>query len=86
MALRRKTGVSVPPTRFELAYWNQLDGEIKTAFGETGEGYKLFHAIKDNLYTPGPNHEFVRHLNNGLNDIRQGPGPKQSKLEKLLMG
>jgi hypothetical protein len=52
-----------------------LDDRLRHAFGANGEGYKLFHKLKNDWLTPGPNQEFVKFLNNGLHDAKNGPGP-----------
>jgi hypothetical protein len=48
---------------------------MKEIFGENNTGYIIMHRLKENDLTPGPNHEAVRFLNNGLSDIKNGPGP-----------
>ncbi|HEY3622310.1 MAG TPA: hypothetical protein VGL12_07920, partial [Roseiarcus sp.] len=56
-------------------FYDGIDKTVKDAFGENGEGYKLFHWYKETFLTPGQNHEFVKFINHGLNDIKEGPGP-----------
>ena len=55
--------------------WDELDSQARVAMGANSEGYKAFAFMKNNVFAPGPNHEFVRHFNNALNDVQHGPGP-----------
>ncbi len=56
-------------------FWDGLDAQARVAMGANSEGYKAFAFMKNNVFAPGPNHEFVRHFNNALNDVQHGPGP-----------
>jgi hypothetical protein len=53
----------------------QLDDQARRAFGDQSVAYQAFSFWQNNIAMPGPNHEFVKFLNNGLNDIQHGPGP-----------
>ena len=53
----------------------QIDDQARRAFGDNSVAYQAFSFWQNNVVMPGPNHEFVKFLNNGLNDIQHGPGP-----------
>jgi hypothetical protein len=56
-------------------FLDTVDGRFRQGFGQNSEAYKAFSLWKNNVLAPGHNHDVVRHLNNSLNDLRDGPGP-----------
>jgi len=52
-----------------------VDEQLKNILGENSDLYKAFRLYKQNVLTPGPNHELVKAFNNALNDVKEGPGP-----------
>lgn len=56
-------------------YYNSIDGQMQTILGANSEVYKAYHFMHNNVFAPGPNHAVVHFINNGINDIRNGPGP-----------
>lgn len=48
--------------------------QICAATGENSAVCESYSWWQDNVMMPGPNHEAVRHLNNAISDIRNGPG------------
>jgi hypothetical protein len=56
-------------------FFNGIDSVVKQATGGNSAVYQSWKFMKDNVYAPGPNHEVVKFINNGIRDIQQGPGP-----------
>lgn len=48
--------------------------EVCNATGRNSAACQIYSAWHNNVLMPGPNHDVVRHLNNGLKDLREGPG------------
>lgn len=55
-------------------FYDSIDGQMRTTLGASSDAYKAYHFMHNNMFAPGPNHEVVRVFNNGINDIRNGPG------------
>jgi hypothetical protein len=56
-------------------FYDSIDGQMRAALGENSEAYRAYHFMHNNVLAPGPNHDVVRFINNGINDIKNGPGP-----------
>jgi hypothetical protein len=63
------------PNNAVRKFWNDVDNQLKNMLGPNNTLYKAYHVYSTNIFNPGPNHEFVKLLNTGLNDLRNGPGP-----------
>jgi hypothetical protein len=56
-------------------FFDNVDGQLRTMLGENNALYGAYNAYHKNVLSPGKNHEFVKLLNSGLNDLRNGAGP-----------
>lgn len=54
-------------------FYDGMDDRMRTAFGSGNELYKAYHFLNENIYSPGPNNEFVKAMNNVMNDLQNGP-------------
>lgn len=61
-------------------FLRNVDAEMRRALGENSVAYQAYRYWQDNVLAPGANHEVIRHLNNGLRDLREGPGPNNEIL------
>lgn len=60
----------------EFRRWaDQMNQYVQRTFGPNSVAAQVYGAWHNNVLAPGPNHEVVRFLNNGLRDIQNGPGP-----------
>ncbi len=48
--------------------------EVCNATGRNSAACQIYSAWHNNVLMPGPNHDVIRHLNNSLKDLREGPG------------
>ena len=55
-------------------FYSTLDDVMGNALGRNNDAYRAWKFMKDNVYSPGQNHEVVKALNTGLNDLKNGPG------------
>lgn len=62
-------------------FYDTADNEVRKAFGVNSVAYQSFRLMKNNVLMPGPNHEFVRAFNTGLNDVKNGPGPNNDAVK-----
>ncbi|REG28647.1 hypothetical protein ATI61_108185 [Archangium gephyra] len=56
-------------------FFDNVDSEVRTMLGEKNALYGAYKAYHQNVLSPGRNHEFVKLLNSGINDLRNGAGP-----------
>lgn len=52
-----------------------VDEQMRRTFGDQSVAYQAYQLWQNNVLAPGPNHEVVKFMNNGLHDIQNGPGP-----------
>lgn len=56
-------------------FFDGVDAELRSALGSNNALYQAYNAYHRNVLSPGRNHEFVKLINAGVNDLRNGPGP-----------
>jgi hypothetical protein len=76
------------PNNSVRKFFDDTDRELRQLLGSNNDLYKAYNAYHKNVLSPGPNHELVKLVNAGINDLRNGPGPNNDivkaskKLEK----
>ncbi|WP_156629663.1 hypothetical protein [Methylobacterium sp. Leaf85] len=62
-------------------FLRSVDDQMRRSLGENSVAYHAYEFWQNNVLAPGPNHEVIRHINNGLNDLRNGPGPNNEAVK-----
>jgi hypothetical protein len=62
------------PNNEYIKVLRSADQQLRKALGGGNEVYRAYQLWQNNVLAPGPNHDVIRHLNNGIRDIQDGPG------------
>ncbi|MBY5635922.1 hypothetical protein HFO39_14205 [Rhizobium leguminosarum] len=71
------------PNNEYVKFWRDMDDTVKHAFGENSEVYRAFSLVRNNVLSPGPNHEGIKAINNALNDIKNGPSENNEAVKAI---
>lgn len=56
-------------------FLSRIDDQMGRTFGRNSVAYQAYQTWQNNVLAPGPNHEVIKFLNNGIGDMQHGPGP-----------